>query len=432
MTIADRVPPLERRRKYPCIFPGCAKRFSRSEHLIRHVRTHTGERPFPCLVPGCGRYFSRNDNLQQHMYTRHRDVVMAATDGFGHLAGRVDAAGPGGFFPLADGGEMGMLGGFNAGAPGAGVGMAAPPGGLGALFLGGADPHANPHAAGPSPYYGQHRPTSPLSPGDRRLDGSHSGPVSPVSPGGGGPVGAAALGGVAAAARRATAALLEAAALSARQESLAHGGMLLRGSGGPAGPAGDMGLLTGDLPVPPEGGPPPAIQDSVALEQLSQLAVLVQRDPALWGEIHRSYPQLGSALYWHINANMPGLGAAVAAAASAEMAPGAGVPRPGTAPHPGAHLSITHIPRFAKPTEGEPLSPSEAMAVSPVSPSGVSISAQSFGIHTRPGHGGAVGSSAVEPGAGLRINTACSAPLTGPHRGASRGQGSPRVLWCLL
>ncbi|BEI86092.1 hypothetical protein CcaverHIS002_0603790 [Cutaneotrichosporon cavernicola] len=51
-------------------FGECDKVFTRSEHLARHVRKHTGERPFPCH---CGKAFSRLDNLRQHAATVHAD-----------------------------------------------------------------------------------------------------------------------------------------------------------------------------------------------------------------------------------------------------------------------------------------------------------------------------------------------------------------------
>lgn len=50
----------------------CKMRFASSEHLARHIRKHTGERPFVCR---CHRAFSRLDNLRQHIFSVHADNV---------------------------------------------------------------------------------------------------------------------------------------------------------------------------------------------------------------------------------------------------------------------------------------------------------------------------------------------------------------------
>ncbi|KAL4948828.1 hypothetical protein BDW69DRAFT_86450 [Aspergillus filifer] len=49
----------------------CGRSFRRTEHLERHVRTHTKEKPYTCY---CGAAFSRRDLLKRHMgITGHED-----------------------------------------------------------------------------------------------------------------------------------------------------------------------------------------------------------------------------------------------------------------------------------------------------------------------------------------------------------------------
>ncbi|KAF9135930.1 hypothetical protein BGW39_009904 [Mortierella sp. 14UC] len=62
-------------KNHCCPVPGCMKRFKRLEHLKRHTKTHTLERPFACTTPGCNKRFSRSDNLSQHIKTHQRQLI---------------------------------------------------------------------------------------------------------------------------------------------------------------------------------------------------------------------------------------------------------------------------------------------------------------------------------------------------------------------
>ncbi|KAI5949235.1 CAS5 [Candida theae] len=62
----DKVDP---RKKHKC--PICNSRFQRPEHVKRHLKSHSSEKPFQCEEPNCGKCFNRKDNLKAHLKKIH-------------------------------------------------------------------------------------------------------------------------------------------------------------------------------------------------------------------------------------------------------------------------------------------------------------------------------------------------------------------------
>ncbi|OJI89186.1 hypothetical protein ASPTUDRAFT_60939 [Aspergillus tubingensis CBS 134.48] len=58
------MPPSRPRNRKQRSCPWCSQSFTKEDHLSRHIRTHTKERPFLCSV--CGKPFSRHDSLLRH------------------------------------------------------------------------------------------------------------------------------------------------------------------------------------------------------------------------------------------------------------------------------------------------------------------------------------------------------------------------------
>lgn len=67
----EKLPPIIKQVQFKCKEPGCKGRFKRQEHLKRHMKSHSKEKPHVCWVPGCHRAFSRSDNLNAHYTKTH-------------------------------------------------------------------------------------------------------------------------------------------------------------------------------------------------------------------------------------------------------------------------------------------------------------------------------------------------------------------------
>ncbi|KAI1317480.1 zinc-finger protein [Mortierella claussenii] len=54
-------------KPFKCTEPGCGRQFSISGALTIHRRVHTGEKPFKCKFEGCDKWFAESSNLTKHL-----------------------------------------------------------------------------------------------------------------------------------------------------------------------------------------------------------------------------------------------------------------------------------------------------------------------------------------------------------------------------
>jgi len=71
---------IQHRRKYPCTFPGCGKRFTDSSNRKKHERTHDANRPrYKCTEVGCPKSYTTRADLNVHLRVHKKDRVNICT-----------------------------------------------------------------------------------------------------------------------------------------------------------------------------------------------------------------------------------------------------------------------------------------------------------------------------------------------------------------
>ncbi|KAL1919233.1 uncharacterized protein VTP21DRAFT_1925 [Calcarisporiella thermophila] len=77
---SSRSSPPPESRPFPCPYPGCGRSFKREQHCKRHVcSSHTKERLYGCRV--CGKRFSRSDILSVHRRTHYKEAQLVGEVG---------------------------------------------------------------------------------------------------------------------------------------------------------------------------------------------------------------------------------------------------------------------------------------------------------------------------------------------------------------
>jgi transcription factor STE12 len=97
-------------KAFVCPLFSCGRLFKRLEHLKRHLRTHTMERPYQCEL--CMKRFSRSDNLNQHLR------IHARADGNDTSSGELGTFDADGDSEGADESDLALVSSFSNGIEG--------------------------------------------------------------------------------------------------------------------------------------------------------------------------------------------------------------------------------------------------------------------------------------------------------------------------
>nr|XP_003703409.1 PREDICTED: zinc finger protein 845 [Megachile rotundata]XP_012140845.1 PREDICTED: zinc finger protein 845 [Megachile rotundata] len=60
-------------KRHKCTYPGCEAAYCRPSRLMRHFRSHTGERSYKCNYENCDKAYTNACHLKRHMET-HSDI----------------------------------------------------------------------------------------------------------------------------------------------------------------------------------------------------------------------------------------------------------------------------------------------------------------------------------------------------------------------